>query len=196
MIQLGSYFDLETMDIQTPTATISHSGVEASDSPLADPKATLTQARWVESISTWVMMMMMMMMMMTIMTTIRMTIIKEASEERHDNDADMWPWKKAVLEILQESWNSSILLTRVASHSRTAAKNWGHSGAETTCHTLSGFSVNAWKWHHKQMHLFAVLVWSFPHSFFNAIHWLINKNAENPHQEQGREQPQSQMPNL
>ena len=30
--------------------------------------------------------------------------------------------EKAVLEILQESWNSSILLTRVASHSRTAAK--------------------------------------------------------------------------
>lgn len=34
-------------------------------------------------------------------------------------------------------------------------------GAETTCHTLSGFSVNAWKWHHKQVHLFAMLVWSF-----------------------------------
>ena len=31
-------------------------------------------------------------------------------------------------------------------------------GAETTCHTLSGFSVNAWKWHHKQVHLFAMLV--------------------------------------
>lgn len=36
--------------------------------------------------------------------------------------------EKAVVEILQESWNSSILLTRVASHSRTASKNWGHSG--------------------------------------------------------------------
>lgn len=36
--------------------------------------------------------------------------------------------EKAVLEILQESWNSSILLTRVASHSTTASKNWGHSG--------------------------------------------------------------------
>ena len=70
----------------------SHSGVEASDSPLADPKATLTQAGggWKVLVlcTKWVMMMMMMMM-MSIMTIIRMTIIKDDCDEGRDNDGDM-----------------------------------------------------------------------------------------------------------
>lgn len=35
---------------------------------------------------------------------------------------------KSSAGIVQESWNSSTLLTHVASHSRTANKSWGHSG--------------------------------------------------------------------
>ncbi len=85
-----------------------------------------------------------------------MTIIKDDCDEGHDNDGDMWSWRNSAGNLVsQESWISLILLAHVASRSRTA-KQLRSFGAETTCHTLSGFSVNGWKQHRKQVHLFAV----------------------------------------